>query len=137
LSLALAPEKAFPTALATAKKMSWTIVEADPTTRRIEASEHSFWMGFTYDATLHQMGELAGHCAAGEGVELDRHHRLRSAALAAIPRIPSVCEARIAASSIFGNGELGPRRRLKAAPRLGHPVAARPARSRAPVPSIR
>src|SRR4029077_435945 len=39
LSLALGPDKTFPIALATAKKMSWTIVEADPTTRRIEASE--------------------------------------------------------------------------------------------------
>jgi hypothetical protein len=46
LSLALAPDKAFPIAVATAKKMSWTIVEADPTTRRIEASEQSFWYGF-------------------------------------------------------------------------------------------
>ena len=52
LSLALAPEKAFPIALATAKKMSWTIVEADPTTRRIEASERSFWMGFTDDIVV-------------------------------------------------------------------------------------
>ena len=50
--LALAPEKAFPIALATAKKMSWTIVEADPTTRRIEASEQSFWMGFTDDIVV-------------------------------------------------------------------------------------
>jgi Protein of unknown function (DUF1499) len=53
LSLALAPEKAFPLALATAKKMSWTIVAADPTTRRIEASEQSFWMGFTDDIVVH------------------------------------------------------------------------------------
>jgi uncharacterized protein (DUF1499 family) len=52
LSLALAPEKAFPIALATAKKMSWTIIEADPTTRRIEASERSFWMGFTDDIVV-------------------------------------------------------------------------------------
>ena len=52
LSLALAPEKAFPLALATAKKMSWTIVEADPTTRRIEASERSFRMGFTDDIVV-------------------------------------------------------------------------------------
>jgi uncharacterized protein (DUF1499 family) len=52
LSLALAPDKAFPIALATAKKMSWTIVEADPTTRRIEASEQSFWMGFTDDIVV-------------------------------------------------------------------------------------
>jgi len=52
LSLALAPDKTFPIVLATAKKMSWTIVEADPTTRRIEASEHSFWMGFTDDIVV-------------------------------------------------------------------------------------
>jgi len=41
LSLALAPDKGFPIALATAKKMSWTIIEADPTTRHIEVSEQS------------------------------------------------------------------------------------------------
>ena len=52
MSLALAPDKAFPLALATANKMSWTIVEADPTTRRIEASEQSFWMGFTDDTVV-------------------------------------------------------------------------------------
>jgi uncharacterized protein (DUF1499 family) len=52
LSLALAPEKAFLVALATAQKMSWTIVEADPTTRGIEASERSFWIGFTDDIVV-------------------------------------------------------------------------------------
>jgi len=62
-------------------------------------------------AALHQMGELAGHRAAGEGVELDGHRALRSAALADIPRILVFCQARIAASSVLGNGESGPRRR--------------------------
>src|SRR6266478_59720 len=64
LSLALAPERAFPIALATAKKMSWTIVEADPTTRRIEASEQSFWMGFTDDIVVRV-------AAAGSGSRID------------------------------------------------------------------
>src|SRR5712691_12640528 len=63
-------------------------------------------------AALHQMSELAGHRAAGESVELDRHRGLRSAALADIPRIPIVCGPRIAASSVWSNGESGPRRRL-------------------------
>jgi len=33
-------------------KARWTIVKADPTTRRIEASEQSFWMGFTDDIVV-------------------------------------------------------------------------------------
>jgi Protein of unknown function (DUF1499) len=33
-------------------KARWTIVKADPTTRRIEASEQSFWMGFTDDTVV-------------------------------------------------------------------------------------
>src|SRR5207237_7470462 len=57
LSLALAPDRAFPIGLATAKKMSWTIVEADPTTSRIEASEHGFWMGFTDDIVVRVAAE--------------------------------------------------------------------------------
>ena len=72
-------------------------------------------------ATLHQTGELTGYRAAGECKELDRHRRLRSAALADIRRIPVVCEARIAASSVWSNGESGSCR----APRPAHPVAAR------------
>jgi hypothetical protein len=55
-------------------------------------------------ATLHQTGELAGYRAAGEGVERDRHRRLRSAVLADIPWIPLVCNARIAAPSALHNG---------------------------------
>jgi len=67
-------------------------------------------------AALHQTAELAGHRAASEGVELDRHRGLRSAALADIPRIPVACEARIAPSSVLGNGESGPRRRRRWTP---------------------
>jgi hypothetical protein len=50
--LALAPDKAFPIGLATAQKMNWTIVKASPTTRRNEAGERSFWMGFTDDIVV-------------------------------------------------------------------------------------
>jgi hypothetical protein len=39
-------------------------------------------------AALHQMGELAGQGATGEGVKLDRHCRLRSAVLVDIPGFP-------------------------------------------------
>src|SRR6202011_1524524 len=60
-------------------------------------------------AALHQMSELTGYRAAGEGVELDRHRRLRSAVLADIPWIPLVCNARIAAPSALHNGESGHR----------------------------
>jgi hypothetical protein len=57
-------------------------------------------------AALHQMGELAGHRAAGEGIELDRHRHLRFAVLADIHRIPLVCDPRMAAPSALGNGQL-------------------------------
>jgi hypothetical protein len=42
--------------------MSWTIVEVDPTTRRIGASAQSFWMGFA----LCRLERLAVHHASVE-----------------------------------------------------------------------
>jgi Protein of unknown function (DUF1499) len=42
--------------------MSWTIVEADSTTRRIEASEQSFWMGFTDDFVVRVAEAGSGSC---------------------------------------------------------------------------
>lgn len=69
LPLPLAPEKAFALALATAKEMRWTIVATDPKEGRIEASERSFWMGFTDDIVVRVT-------AAGAGSRVD----MRSAA---------------------------------------------------------
>ena len=52
LTLPLAPEKAFALALATARGMGWTIVAAEPSTGRIEATQRSLWMGFTDDIVV-------------------------------------------------------------------------------------
>ena len=56
-------------------------------------------------ATLHQTGELAGHRAASECKELDRHRRLGSADLADIARLPLACDARIVTPSALSNGK--------------------------------
>lgn len=69
LSLPLAPDKAFALALASAEQMGWTIVATDPASGRIEASQRSFWMGFTDDIVLSVE-------AAGLGSRID----IRSAA---------------------------------------------------------
>ena len=69
LSLPLAPDKAFALALASAEQMGWTIVATDPASGRIEASQRSFWMGFTDDIVLRVE-------AAGSGSRID----IRSAA---------------------------------------------------------
>jgi uncharacterized protein (DUF1499 family) len=52
LLLALAPDKAFALALATARRQGWTIVAADPAAGRIEAAARSFWMGFIDDIVV-------------------------------------------------------------------------------------
>lgn len=50
---ALPPPEAFRRALDTAKSMSgWTIVASDPTSGIIEASQSSFWFGFTDDIVI-------------------------------------------------------------------------------------
>lgn len=52
LLLPLPPGKAFALALAAARQMGWTIVAAEPEEGRIEASQRSFWMGFTDDIVV-------------------------------------------------------------------------------------
>jgi len=52
VTLALAPKEAFGRALDTARHMRWTIVVADDTAGRIEASERSRWFGFTDDVVI-------------------------------------------------------------------------------------
>jgi uncharacterized protein (DUF1499 family) len=64
LVLALPPDRAFSRALDTAQAMRWTIVEADPTAGRIEASDRSRWMGFTDDIVI----RIA---ATGSGTRVD------------------------------------------------------------------
>jgi uncharacterized protein (DUF1499 family) len=50
--LPLPPEKTFALALASARQMGWTIVAAEPEEGRIEATQRSFWMGFTDDIVV-------------------------------------------------------------------------------------
>jgi uncharacterized protein (DUF1499 family) len=52
LTLTLAPGAAFDRALGTAKRMGWTIIAADDTAGRIEASDRSRWLGFTDDIVI-------------------------------------------------------------------------------------
>jgi uncharacterized protein (DUF1499 family) len=64
LDLPLAPSKAFDLALATAKEMGWSIHVTDPQAGRIEASQQSFWYGFTDDIVIRV-------AAAGGGSRID------------------------------------------------------------------
>jgi uncharacterized protein (DUF1499 family) len=52
LSLALPPDAAFSRALDAAQRMGWTIVAADDSAGRIEASDRSRWFGFTDDIVI-------------------------------------------------------------------------------------
>ncbi|HEX3525116.1 MAG TPA: DUF1499 domain-containing protein [Stellaceae bacterium] len=52
LDLALRPDAAFNRALDAAQRMGWTIVAADDTAGRIEASDRSRWFGFTDDIVI-------------------------------------------------------------------------------------
>ena len=52
LTLAVPPPIAFNRALDTAQQMGWTIVAADDTAGRIEASDRSRWFGFTDDIVI-------------------------------------------------------------------------------------
>jgi len=58
---ALAPSEAFKRALAAAQGMAgWTIVAADPTTGRIEASQSTRFFGFTDDIVIRVAADGAG-----------------------------------------------------------------------------
>lgn len=56
----LPPDKAFALALATAKKLGWRIVDANPNEGRIEASDTTFWFGFTDDIVVRVRAEAGG-----------------------------------------------------------------------------
>jgi uncharacterized protein (DUF1499 family) len=60
LSLPLDPRKSFARALDTAAAMGWTIVASDAAAGRIEASERSFWFGFTDDVVIRIVASDAG-----------------------------------------------------------------------------
>lgn len=52
LRVDLPPAAAFERALSTAENMGWTIVDADETEGRIEATAQTFWYGFTDDVVI-------------------------------------------------------------------------------------
>jgi uncharacterized protein (DUF1499 family) len=56
----LAPAEAFTRALATARRLGWTIVETDPGAGRIEASDRTRWFGFTDDIVVRVAAADAG-----------------------------------------------------------------------------
>ena len=64
LSLALPRGAAFNQALDAAQRMGWTIVAADDTAGRIEASDRSRWFGFTDDIVIRVL-------ATGSGSRID------------------------------------------------------------------
>ena len=53
--VAAAPAIAFDAALHTAKEMGWNIVAKDPSQGRIEATDTTFWFGFTDDVVIRMM----------------------------------------------------------------------------------
>ena len=56
----LPPEKTFTLALAAANNMGWRIVDANPSEGRIEASDTTFWFGFTDDIVVRVRAEAGG-----------------------------------------------------------------------------
>ncbi len=50
--LELSPARAFERALATARDMGWTVVEADQAAGRIEATDRTLWFGFIDDIVI-------------------------------------------------------------------------------------
>jgi uncharacterized protein (DUF1499 family) len=58
--LAVARDAAFDRALEAARQMGWSIVAADKTAGRIEASEKSRWFGFTDDIVVRVIAEEGG-----------------------------------------------------------------------------
>jgi uncharacterized protein (DUF1499 family) len=52
LAVGLPPERTFELALETARAQRWQIVATEPQRRRIEASDQTFWFGFTDDIVV-------------------------------------------------------------------------------------
>jgi uncharacterized protein (DUF1499 family) len=60
VTLTLAPDQAFERALSAARDLGWSIVAAVPDEGRIEASDRSFWFGFTDDVVIRIRGHENG-----------------------------------------------------------------------------
>ncbi|MBI3512901.1 MAG: DUF1499 domain-containing protein [Proteobacteria bacterium] len=60
VTTALAPAEAFNRALDSAKALGWTIVASEPAQGRIEASQSSFWFGFTDDVVIRVVARADG-----------------------------------------------------------------------------
>ena len=52
MSYGLAPEQVFERVVAVARGLGWTIVAAVPEEGRVEATDETFWFGFTDDIVI-------------------------------------------------------------------------------------
>jgi uncharacterized protein (DUF1499 family) len=64
LLLKVAPDRAFERALAAAREMGWIVVQADPLSGRIEATDTTLWFGFKDDIVVRV-------ASAGNGSRID------------------------------------------------------------------
>jgi uncharacterized protein (DUF1499 family) len=60
IALTVPASAAFERALATAREQGWTVVASDPPSGRIEATDTTFWFGFTDDIVIRVREEEAG-----------------------------------------------------------------------------
>ena len=60
VSYPLPPDQAFERAVAVARDLGWTIVAAAPAEGRIEATDQTFWFGFTDDIVIRIRNDPAG-----------------------------------------------------------------------------
>ena len=60
VTLAVPPEEAFRRALAAVRRMDWELTAVDVDGHRIEASDSTFWFGFTDDIVIRIRREAAG-----------------------------------------------------------------------------
>lgn len=70
IDLPMPPAQAFERALETARSMDWTIIAAVPAEGRIEATDQTFWFGFTDDIVI----RVAAH---GSGSRVDIRSKSR------------------------------------------------------------
>lgn len=70
VTLPVPPAAAFKKALEAAKAKGWTIDAADPTTGHIEASQSSFWFGFTDDIAIRVAAD-----GSGSRIDIRSHSR--------------------------------------------------------------
>jgi uncharacterized protein (DUF1499 family) len=93
LQLPVPPDKAYDTALRGARDMGWTIVDADPASRRIEATATTWFFGFKDDVVI-----VVTRSDTGSRVDMRSLSRIGGSDLGANARRVEDFLARIAAS---------------------------------------